>query len=721
MKWSLTLLSFLLLTQGGGAFQLDAPHQISMSWDESFLSLTERVNGGKRTTDGLGGALVDHIEPERPEQYFRGSETRFWSETLAGVQTFYVETATGVLALGQFQPHAVGNTIYGGQIRALNSPDTPVVYTMNETGKWNVYFTNKTLGYAPIWVGTYQGVGHFPPKFDLYQSNQVELVWQQQSASGIQLSFIDPASLAVREIQSSKSPVQLNPLGEWVVFGGQSNYEFYDASTFDSIEVETFGERFGAHIKSTEWSGYSTWTLEGGVLRTMLHVGANNFSIGSKEIIGVTSYGVMLQNATSNGSVFQLDVGPFAVAGPVAFMEPIEATTTRTAITFQDNSTGITPITQFEWNLDGIQKTGEAVQHTFTAPGLREFSHSVTDDAGRESTIRGVVEVTQVGPTACQAFVKTTIQLDEILEYSDCSSHAEASRGAQINGRTWNFGDSSSSSLASGTHQFQATGNYAVALTVTDEQGVQDATTTTITVVPVPNQAPTVSFTASPVNAVHGQESVFTATATDEGSVSYKWFVDGVQRGTSSTLTRALAPGDHVVRVVVQDVEGLEAEASKTVTVAPRAKAIVTVPSRIEFETGSVSFEASIKNPNPVDVAYRVEISGLPVGWDAAGFDLEVASGETREAMVTVDAGTQADRLVKVSVADGVVTAEVEVLFSWLEPAVSSSSSSSTSSSSSSSQSVHATTESKDSSAAFMFGPLLVALALVQLKRRKLQ
>ena len=148
---------------------------------------------------------------------------------------------------------------------------------------------------------------------------------------------------------------------------------------------------------------------------------------------------------------------------------------------------------------------------------------------------------------------------------------------------SWNFGDGTTSTLASPTKTFADNGAYNVLLTVTDKFGWPRtlARTTTIgNIAPVPN------FVARTATTVRVGESVtFGASGTDIGvkdapwTFTYDWADGTTYAGTVTVLPAASrpllrakswsTPGTYVVTLSIRDKDGSIGSASITITVTP--------------------------------------------------------------------------------------------------------------------------------------------------------
>ena len=101
---------------------------------------------------------------------------------------------------------------------------------------------------------------------------------------------------------------------------------------------------------------------------------------------------------------------------------------------------------------------------------------------------------------------------------------------------TWNFGDSTTATGTIVGHTFNASGNYTVTLTVTNDQGRQATSSQLVSVSTV--AAPQAAFVVSPstihINDVVNFNATTSKAATGHSLVRYDWnFGDG----TSSTTT----------------------------------------------------------------------------------------------------------------------------------------------------------------------------------------
>jgi PKD repeat protein len=146
--------------------------------------------------------------------------------------------------------------------------------------------------------------------------------------------------------------------------------------------------------------------------------------------------------------------------------------------TFTDTSTaGSSPIASRTWSFgDGTGPATESpVSHVFPTGGTFTVTLTAADATGLSSTASKTVTVEEPNVVPVAAF--TAACLDLTCAFTDNSTDADGT----IVGRAWAFGAGTSSATAP-SYTFAAPGNYAVTLTVTDDDG---ATATAINVVSV--------------------------------------------------------------------------------------------------------------------------------------------------------------------------------------------------------------------------------------------
>ena len=151
----------------------------------------------------------------------------------------------------------------------------------------------------------------------------------------------------------------------------------------------------------------------------------------------------------------------------------------------------------------------------------------------------------------------------------------------------WNFGDDSTATGVSTSHNYTTVGSYTITLTVTDNGGRTATATTSIGV--LENRAPTASFTTTPtMGTVPFVASVDASASTDvDGSITaYAWdFGDNSSGAGVSTSHTYTLGGNHTIKLTVTDNGGKQATYSQAVVanLSPPSPS-VTIGGDIKYE-----------------------------------------------------------------------------------------------------------------------------------------
>ena len=216
---------------------------------------------------------------------------------------------------------------------------------------------------------------------------------------------------------------------------------------------------------------------------------------------------------------------------------------------------------------------------------------------GDSDTATAAITVNDTDPVA--DFTATPGSGDEALtvDFSDTSISHDG-----IITRTWDFGDSSSSSETNPSHQYTDDGVYTVTLTVEEADGDSDTATAAIT---VNNVAPTVEA-GNNKDATEGATVSFIGSFTDPGpddTHTIEWdFGDGTGDTGSLTTSHVYTDnGTFIATLTVRDDDGGEGSDTLTVNVSNVAPMVLAGGGGSANEGESVSFNGNFSDPGEGD------------------------------------------------------------------------------------------------------------------------
>lgn len=259
-------------------------------------------------------------------------------------------------------------------------------------------------------------------------------------------------------------------------------------------------------------------------------------------------------------------------------------------------------VVSYAWDFrDGNTATTANPENTFTEAGTYNVVLEVTDAEGLTATAPISVVVTNPNTAPMATASASTLSGTAPLQVSFTGNNSSDDNG--ITSYLWDFKDGNTAATANAEHTFVAAGNYEVALTVTDAEGLSATEELSITVSSA-NAAPVARASANTLSGTVPLQVSFTGnnSTDDKGITSYLWdFKDGNTATTANAEHTFAAAGTYEATLSVTDADGLTSEDSVTITVieaeneAPNAVANANTfsgnaPLTVSF-TGSDSYD----------------------------------------------------------------------------------------------------------------------------------
>jgi PKD repeat protein len=233
------------------------------------------------------------------------------------------------------------------------------------------------------------------------------------------------------------------------------------------------------------------------------------------------------------------------------------------------NSTDDGLLANYTWDFgDGntTTTTDSVTNHTYGDSGSYDVTLTVTDGFGATDTVTRTVEINDP-PTATFSYTPDQPQEGEQITF-DASNSSDPN--GVITSYEWDF-DSDGTTDATGEtvdHTYTDGGEYTATLTVTDDDGVTNMTSQTVTVYGPP--VATFSTTRD------GDQVIVNATESydpDGGNLTYRWYVNGtfgpiLVEETTDPVTRLDIVGEDegsTLYLVVEDDEEQITDTSQTV------------------------------------------------------------------------------------------------------------------------------------------------------------
>ncbi len=231
-------------------------------------------------------------------------------------------------------------------------------------------------------------------------------------------------------------------------------------------------------------------------------------------------------------------------------------------VQFTDQSTG-NPVF-WNWDLgNGQLSTVQNPVATYTTPGTYTITLVVRNASGINSITKTDYITVNPSPSPDFSANLTTSCVPGIIQFTDLS----VPNAGSITQWNWDFGDGGNSTQQNPSHQYNATGFYAVTLRVTSSSGCQ-ATVSKGNFIRIVSGV-TADFTFKPPITCSAPFLIdFTDQTSGPGTLSYQWDFGNSTTSTQVNPTATYgAPGTYTVRLTVSSQFGCSGTVQKNITI----------------------------------------------------------------------------------------------------------------------------------------------------------
>ncbi len=227
-------------------------------------------------------------------------------------------------------------------------------------------------------------------------------------------------------------------------------------------------------------------------------------------------------------------------------------------------------IASYAWTFgNSTSGSGATPSVTYASAGTFTVAVTVTDNGGATNQASTTVTVTaNTQPPVANAGGPYSGAANVAIDFTGAASRDP---DGSVVSYLWSFGDGAEASGATAMHSYAAAGTYTVRLTVTDNDGLTNAASTTAQVTDGTGQQSPVANPAGPYQGTTASPVAFdgSASADPDGTiVSYDWtFGDGgTASGAKPTHAYATA-GSYTVALTVTDDAGRTGTATTTAAI----------------------------------------------------------------------------------------------------------------------------------------------------------
>ncbi len=302
----------------------------------------------------------------------------------------------------------------------------------------------------------------------------------------------------------------------------------------------------GSSIQSVEWK-FGDGTTD-------------NTSVVTHSYASTGSYQITLIATTANGCVDSVT--------KTINIHPVPAVTIAAATTCQNVSAQFTSNTTiasglvngFNWSFgDGSSSYQPSPSHLYNSAGVKNVTLVVTSDHGCRDTANTTVTILEI-PAA--SFTTMNGCEGSVISLANNST----STGAAITGYSWNFGNGTTSAVASPSYSYASSGIFNVTLSVTDANGCIGTMNAPVTIHPLP-----IANFNFPTICDGSPASFGNYSSVNSGIIqSYQWdFGDNGTSALSNPTHTYTTTGSYSVSLIATTSLGCSDTITKPVTVNP--------------------------------------------------------------------------------------------------------------------------------------------------------
>ena len=292
--------------------------------------------------------------------------------------------------------------------------------------------------------------------------------------------------------------------------------------------------------------------------------------------------------------------------------------TTQDTVSFIDRSEDLDgTVISWLWEFgDGATSTEQNPAHKYADDGTYIVKLTVTDNDGAINTKSEDITILNTPPTSDFTYTPTKPKEGQDVQFTDKSIDLDG----KIVAWHWDFGDGYTSSKRNPTHKYEKIGEYAVKLTVKDDDGATDTTPPTIITVKE-NMPPLANFAFSPTEPAIDQDVRFTDESEDPDGVITLWhwdFGDGTTSTEQNPIHRYEEAGTYTVKLTVTDDGGKTSSEATVIEIIRVYDLTIEVRDLLGFAASGAEVKLHTNEEEPVsgvtDAQGKVTLSEVPEG-----------------------------------------------------------------------------------------------------------